>query len=468
MIVAQGMKQNLVRCDSDVSAIITGPFSFRKTQSTRELDINLLGRKAIRSIRCKYNTICWELTILFDEAAHTDPRRAAAAGRLLLLDDDHDVGATIAHIADLAGFDVCVTQDGWDFCDQLDRFQPTHICIDLVMPDFDGIEMLRTLHDRGCTAGLFISSGVDVRVLEAAGRMAEELGLNIVSILTKPFSAIRFKELLLQPLSLHGAATSGAEPGTANLCMAELEQAIDQREFHLVYQPKVACASGALRGFEALVRWRHPDGRVIQPGDFLPMLEQSDLIHGLTDLIVDEALGWLRQAGFDASVSLAINISARSFDDIRFADRIHAACSRHDIDPKRIILEITESSAMENPTVGLALMTRLCMKGFTLSIDDFGVGYSSMIQLARLPFSELKIDRTFVAKLPQDFEARTIVESSIKLCHSLGMTVTAEGVETLDAFRFLQANGCDLVQGYFIARPMDGTAAMSWRALALL
>jgi EAL domain-containing protein (putative c-di-GMP-specific phosphodiesterase class I)/CheY-like chemotaxis protein len=467
-MLAQEIMQNLLRCDNNVSKVITGPFLLCITQYISKLDINLLRSKTIRSISCQFYMMRLELNILFDEVDHADPRRANTAGRLLLLDDDPDVGATIALMADLAGFDVCVTQNGWDFCDQLDRFQPTHICIDLVMPDFDGIEMLRILHDRGCTAGLFISSGVEVRVLEAAGRMAEELGLNIVSVLTKPFSAIRFKELLLQPLSLHGAATSGAQAGATTLCMAELKQAIDQRQFYLVYQPKVDCASGALRGFEALVRWRHPDGRVIPPDDFLPMLEQSDLIHDLTDLIVDKALGWLRQAGFDAPISLAINISARSFNDIRFADRIHAACARHDIDPTRIILEITETSAMENPTVGLALMTRLCMKGFTLSIDDFGVGYSSMIQLARLPFSELKIDRTFVVKLPNDFEARTIVESSIKLCHSLGMSVTAEGVETLDAFRFLQANGCDLVQGYFIARPMDATAAMSWRALALL
>ena len=165
-----------------------------------------------------------------------------------------------------------------------------------------------------------------------------------------------------------------------------------------------------------------------------------------------------------SDLTMSINISARNLKDTRLADRLSDLCGRLGVDTGRVILELTETCAMEDPVASLALLTRFRMKHFHLSIDDFGTGYSSMIQLVRLPFSEMKVDKSFVINATQSLESRTVIKSIVDLGHSLGLTVTAEGVEDAGAVKFLEDIGCDLAQGYYLGRPMPGDRIASWIA----
>jgi EAL domain-containing protein (putative c-di-GMP-specific phosphodiesterase class I) len=230
----------------------------------------------------------------------------------------------------------------------------------------------------------------------------------------------------------------------------------------LAYQPKIECRSGATAGFEALVRWKHPDRGIVMPDDFIPLAENAGLIDALTAQVFDQSLEWFSQSFPQSNPKLSLNISAKSLVDIQMADHLSALCHRFQIDTERIVLELTETSAMVDPILSLDLLTRLRMKGFQLSIDDFGTGFSSMVQLVRLPFSEIKVDKSFVMQAQNSSESRTVIKSIVELGHSLGLLVTAEGVEDLDTLNYLNTLGCDLAQGYFIARPMWGEAARNW------
>ena len=242
----------------------------------------------------------------------------------------------------------------------------------------------------------------------------------------------------------------------------DLQIALDRHELVMAYQPKIECRSGATAGFEALVRWKHPDRGIVMPDDFIPVAEEAGLIDALTAQVFDQSLEWFSQSFPQSRFMMSLNISAKSLVDLQLADNLSDVCQRFQIGTERIVLELTETSAMVDPILSLDLLTRLRVKGFQLSIDDFGTGFSSMIQLVRLPFSEIKVDKSFVMQAQQSSEARTVIKSIVELGHSLGLLATAEGVEDLDTLNYLNTLGCDLAQGYFIARPMWGDAARSW------
>lgn len=390
---------------------------------------------------------------------------AGPARRLLILDDDEDVGRTIGAIAESTGFTAISTTDPAVFFRTLAEWAPSHVVVDLVMPELDGIEVIRRLGAQQCRASIIITSGVGGRILDAAQRAAAAHGLAVAGVAPKPFRSETLRGLLrLAPAGPKPEAVAAGrrpdDPGDAS--EAELLGALDRREFCLFYQPKIACGTGALAGFEALVRWERPGFGLVAPNRFIPVAERTGLIVRLTDQILEEGLAWLGTCFRDAPLLLSLNLSAGSLDEVALAERIADRCLHRGVAPERIVLEITESSAMADTVATLDLLTRFRLKGFHLSIDDFGVGYSSLIRLARLPFSELKIDRMFIASAPESRESRNIVAAIIGLSHSLGLQVTAEGVEDEWTLGFLRESGCDFAQGYFIARPMAGAAMLDW------
>ena len=409
--------------------------------------------------------------------------KPVTGGRLLILDDDPAVGSTIRSMAVMSGFDARAETDFEAFFRVLDEWSPTHIALDLVMPDMDGVQVLLELAKRECAAQIIITSGMGGRVLEAAGRSAHEHGLNIVGVLTKPFVAGALRGMLLEPpdsasFGINGAAhAGGAKQGSEAFAISagDLKQALANSELQVVYQPKVECATGCLAGFEALARWLHPTHGLIMPDRFIPLAENCGLIDALTDEVLDQALDRLsklfkagrpsagiRPCGDSAeSISMSINLSAKTLQDRSFVDRVAVRCRDRHIEPARMVFELTETSAMEDPVSSLALLTRMRMKGFQLSIDDFGTGYSSMLQLVRMPFSEIKVDKSFVMTGQSD-ESRAVVKSVVNLGQSLGIKVAAEGVEDADILEFLTRIGCDLAQGYFIGRPMPGEQIDPW------
>jgi EAL domain-containing protein (putative c-di-GMP-specific phosphodiesterase class I) len=238
-----------------------------------------------------------------------------------------------------------------------------------------------------------------------------------------------------------------------------LRSAIADGEIILYFQPKADLRSGRIVGVEALARWQHPELGLIGPIEFVPIAEQTGLIGPLTSHVLDEALRQVRTwADEGLELSVAVNLSARSFLDTQLAVEIPRLLSRHAVEARLLELEITESMLMTDPARAEATLTRLSQIGLTLSVDDFGTGYSSLANLKRLPVDVIKIDKSFVMEMAVDASDAAIVRSTIDLAHNLGLRVVAEGVESEDAWRHLEALGCDYAQGYFLSRPLPAEA----------
>lgn len=244
----------------------------------------------------------------------------------------------------------------------------------------------------------------------------------------------------------------------------ELERAFRKGGLRLVYQPKVDAAEGSLVRVEALMRWSHPDLGHVPPSRFVPLAEQHGLIDELTQWALRKALRQCREwkaAGLDTAV--AVNISAVSLEQLDFPDLVERLCRALDVPIDRLVLELTEGATQ--PLINLMdTLTRFRIKGVGLALDDFGTGYSGLIQLRKLPFTEIKIDRQFVTALPSSRDDQVIVRSVIELAHGLGLQVTAEGVETVEQLAALRELGCDLIQGYLIAHPLEADELVPWAA----
>ena len=241
-----------------------------------------------------------------------------------------------------------------------------------------------------------------------------------------------------------------------------LQRALDLQRLRMMYQPKISTRDGSLRQVEALVRWTDPDLGAVKPSDFVPLAEEHGLIHELTQwglrTILRQWLDW-REVGLDTCI--AFNISALSLQHLDFPDLVERMCRALDVPTDRIVLELTEGATQ--PLVKLMdALTRFRIKGIGLAIDDFGTGYSSLMQLRQLPFTEVKIDQAFVADVPSSRDSRLIIQAVTELAHGLGLTATAEGVETLDQLRAIRELGCDEVQGYLLAPPMEPDELPGW------
>jgi EAL domain-containing protein (putative c-di-GMP-specific phosphodiesterase class I) len=230
-----------------------------------------------------------------------------------------------------------------------------------------------------------------------------------------------------------------------------------------VFQPKVSAGNGMLNGVETFLRWRAADGGLKGPGAVIPIAEASGLINEVTEQVFQKAMvqcaAW-RAAGYDFTI--AVNVSMYDLDRYDFPEFIVGTAASHGVDPASIMLEVTESQIMSNVIKPLEVLSRLRLKGVGLSIDDYGTGASSMQQLKRVPFTELKIDREFVTGACEDGAARAMLTSSIGLGKDLGLQVVAEGVETEAEWRLVARRGVDLVQGYYVARPMSAAQFDAW------
>jgi EAL domain-containing protein (putative c-di-GMP-specific phosphodiesterase class I) len=240
------------------------------------------------------------------------------------------------------------------------------------------------------------------------------------------------------------------------------ERALRSGELHMVYQPKVLIETGELTRLEALVRWDRPGFGPVEPSRFVPLAEEHGLIAPLTDWGLRTTLlqwrAW-RDQGLDTNV--AFNISAISLQSLDFPDLVERICRQLDVPTDRLVLELTEGATQ--PLIKLMdTLTRFRIKGIGLAIDDFGTGYSSLMQLRQLPFTEVKIDKLFVKDLPKAHDSCVIVKSIVNLAHGLGLIATAEGVETVEQFRFLRTIGCDIAQGFLVAQPLEPGALPDW------
>ncbi|MEP6906359.1 MAG: EAL domain-containing protein [Pseudoxanthomonas sp.] len=245
--------------------------------------------------------------------------------------------------------------------------------------------------------------------------------------------------------------------------MTDLRQAIDRRELHLCFQPKIDVPSSRVAHVEALLRWTHPVLGAIGPDEFIPLAEHSGFIHEITRYVLHEALRcnaeWRRQ-GLD--LGIAVNLSAMDLMDADLPDYLQDCLQRHGVPARKLILEVTESALMRDVEYAIRMLQRLRDGGVRLAIDDFGTGYSSLAQLKRMPVDELKIDKSFVMQLVEGSDDAVIVRSTIELGHNMGLSVIAEGVEDENAMALLRRYGCDMVQGYLFSKPLEQTELLEW------
>jgi diguanylate cyclase (GGDEF)-like protein len=325
----------------------------------------------------------------------------------------------------------------------------------------DGREVGRRILDR--LTRPFVIEGVRVRVNASVGvAESEGAGVGIADLLRRADVAMYAAKGSSSRVELYDPTFDEASR-TRLETVVDLDAALVYQQFVLHYQPKVDVQSGAIIGAEALVRWQHPTRGLLYPDAFLPVVEQSGLMNALTRLVLEAAVlqlaSW-REAGL--VITLAVNLSASDLLDEALADRIATLLAEHDVPASALELELTESVLMTDPPRARDVLVGLRALGLRVAVDDYGTGYCSLAYLRDLPIDELKIDRSFVARVAADRRSAAIVRSTIELAHALELRVVAEGVEDVAALDALAGFGCDYAQGYHFSLPLPAEAFTAW------
>ena len=386
--------------------------------------------------------------------------------RILALDDDPFMLKLLQHVVTRIGFTQMASYEhGADALQWIDSqpSSPDLILLDLNMPDMDGVEFVRHMVDRHYVGNLVLISGEEERMLQAVEKLVQAHNIPVLGHLQKPVKPEQLAAIL-QAWQISQSNDVSIAKKTYDA--SALRQALDNKQLINHYQPKVAVANGKLVGVETLVRWQHPSDGLVFPGQFVDVAEKHALIDDLTRIVLINALAqaqaW-QNAGLDLHV--AVNVSMDNLASRDFANFVAAQVAAAGIPPQHIVLELTESQLMaRDQRASLESLTRLRLKRFVLSIDDFGTGHSSLTRLQDIPFDELKIDQRFVHRACSDSTARAMYDASLGLARQLGMGVVAEGVEDQDDWEFVRRTRCDFAQGYWIARPMPAADLPAWIA----
>jgi len=386
-----------------------------------------------------------------------------SAIKILVLDDEPFMLKLLGQmLASLGYTSVTICESGRTALKLVDSqdSRPNLILLDINMPDMDGIEFVRHLVEHHYSGALILVSGENERVLQSVGKLVRAHKITELGHLSKPVTPERLVTLIEKwtPPS-QGAIRAAKKVYGAN----ELRAAIANGELINYYQPKVAVATGEVIGMETLARWRHPKDGMIFPDQFIGIAEQYGLIDELTRVVLTGALAQAR-IWQDAGLTLrvAVNLSMDNLVSLNFLDYLAELTAKAGVAPQEMVLEVTESRLMHDQRVPLEILTRLHLKRFRLSIDDFGTGTASLTQLRDIPFDELKIDQSFVHGAWANDTQRAMFDASLGLAKQLGMEVVAEGVEDQADWDFLRQRGCDLAQGYFIAKAMPAEDIPAW------
>ncbi len=388
----------------------------------------------------------------------------AGAKLNFLVAEDHDFQRKML-VRMLHGVDANTIYEASDGLGALailqDPAKPVDIIIsDLDMPGMDGMAFVRNLGESGVTVSIILASALDRNLLASIQTMAEAYGINLLGVLEKPLTP----EKLFPIIARHSVlATRLPHPTGPVFSLEEILAGLKDGEFEPYYQPKIEMATRRVSGAEALARWHHPQHGLVAPHAFIPTLELQRKIDTLTETMVEKTAAFRRTwAARDIDGTVAINLSIRSLEDVQTADRLIGLVRTHQVEPRDVVMEVTESALTTDVGHTLENLARLRMKGFGLSIDDYGTGYSSMQQLIRIAFTELKIDQSFVANAGRQESARVILEASLGMARKLNICSVAEGVETQADWDMLLQLDCHTVQGYHVARPMPAEEYLDW------
>ncbi|MDP3844929.1 MAG: EAL domain-containing response regulator [Pseudomonas sp.] len=338
------------------------------------------------------------------------------------------------------------------------------VILDLEMPGLDGVQVMQEMVRLGLTQAVIVASSRENTLLSVVESMGQSLGVKLLGVLQKPVTLIQLSACLSRFGDLQQADVVNVRVDRgAQLTIEDIATALRARQFVAYFQPKVSLLDGQLCGVEALIRWQHPQHGLLMPGQFIELIERSPHMAEVTLAMLDMSLQHCQHWHAEGlPLHVSINLAASTLADSTLADAIIERVKASGIESSFIILEITEGEIMTDFGVTLGTLARLRLNGFALSIDDYGTGFSGMLQLSRVPCSELKVDRAFVNGASQKLHLRIMLESALDIARKLNLKVVAEGVETREDWMLLRTLQCDVAQGYFIAKPMPGGALLAW------
>ena len=384
---------------------------------------------------------------------------------IVLLDDDPFMLKLLTHMLAQLGYTCVVACDSGQKA--LTQVRETREVVDLIfldinMPGMDGVEFIRRLVECQYGGSVILVSGENSRILESVEKLIGAHRLIALGCLQKPVKPDELARLMstLKPNIGHRSLAHVSQHLYGG---EQLRAAIAGGQLVNHYQPKVSMATGEVVGMESLVRWQHPEDGLIFPDRFLGLAEEQGLLTQVTTAVLTEAMKQAKawwEVGYH--IPVAVNISMDDLIALDFPDMAVALAASIGVNPQLLTLELTEGQVMRQLSTVLDVLSRLSLKRFRLSIDDFGTGHSSLAQLRDLPFDELKVDRGFVHGASTDGTREAICSASLRMAHQLQMQVVGEGIEDRDDWNFLSQLGCDVGQGYFIARPMPAAEVVDW------
>ncbi|MCX7208485.1 MAG: EAL domain-containing response regulator [Proteobacteria bacterium] len=387
-------------------------------------------------------------------------------GRVALVVDDSPSHLFVAVecLKDLGFASVYQAENGKEALRILQTLeQVDFILTDLSMPGMDGIELLGCLAKAPKHYFISVMSGVPRDVLDTVQGIADASNLELLAVMPKPVTIESMSALLKKSdPDLHA---SGPAWPQFEFSVDDVALAMDAQELRLYFQPKVTIVDKKIVGFEALARWLHPTHGVLPPIAFIHHVEQGDLALRFFYALLSTACDMVKTLQTVVEeIHCSINLPVPLLDNAELVDKMQAIVEAKGVESKFIIIEVTETTLMSNLATFLGALARLRIKGFGLAMDDYGTGYSSMKQLSRCPFTEIKIDKEFVHDAANSPKKLAILTSAISMSQRLNLKVVAEGVENADDWEQLSALGCDIAQGYFISRPIPEEKVLEWIA----
>lgn len=366
--------------------------------------------------------------------------------------------------SDLGVKDLHDAANGADALKVLEARKVDVVLVDLEMPIMDGVELIRSMAQKSMTSSVIILSAKDPILIASVGTMAEADGLHVLGTFQKPLLPDALECSLLRFIQdIKNQASEPKAPVENEVTALELSEALANGELTLAFQPKLTVHGLMLKGVEALARWRHPQKGAISPGVFIPLAERHGMIDALTRNLLQLAFEHKRSwQNYGLRFNLAFNLSPLSLADSDMVDWLCKLTEDYGISPSDVTFEVTENALLGELASAIRTLARLRLKGFHISIDDYGTGFANAQQLSRVPATELKIDRSLVHRAAARPQQRTILASTVDLAKKLNLTTVAEGVETEEDFRIITDLGVDLVQGYYLSKPLFPDDLLVW------
>ncbi len=376
--------------------------------------------------------------------------------KILIIDDDTEITDHIHDVATRLGHQVTVENDSR----QVESLLTTAfdlIFLELCMPFLDGIQVMRGFSEKKISAALVLMSGFDKAVLNTAHELAEAHELNTLSHLSKPFR-VNAIEALISEVKQAKVKQISKPADQRKMSSEDIRKAFDEDRIVVHYQPQMDVKMNRVVGLEALCRIRDSQNNLIYPDQFIDEVERLGLIHELTLAVaIIAAQDYTDLSAQYSGMTISLNISTLDLDDLYFPDVLETIFAEHKINPNFVIIEVTENTMLKNLNVSLDVLARIRLKGFKISIDDFGKGSAALDNLKYFPATELKIHKEFIQSIGGKDKSHVLVKHTMELAHRLGLDVVAQGVENQDVVDWLIGEGCDLIQGYWYSKPLSKT-----------